>query len=256
MTGATPAAMPARGVAAHRGGPAHAPENTLAALRNAVRRGVHQVEFDVRRCASGEVVVMHDETVDRTTDGTGAVRDLSLAQLRALDAGRGFSPAFEGERVPTLEEALDALPRDVWINVQIKRAEPVAAAAVAIAREQDRLHQVVLACGNAAGREARGASPDVLLCNLVRRRERADYIDHATNEGSDFVQFHHLLGPPRPDEIARARAAGLRINHFCAPDVTADAIAALFDVGVDFALVDDLDIAVPIAQVRGLAPPR
>lgn len=84
----------------HRGASAHAPENTLAAFALAIAQGADGIELDVKRCASGEVVVMHDETVDRTTNGAGKVHELSLAELRRLDAGHG-------ERVPTLDEVFD-----------------------------------------------------------------------------------------------------------------------------------------------------
>ncbi len=86
-------------IIAHRGGPKYAPENTLAAFRNAIRQGVDGLEFDVQMSQDGALVVIHDETVDRTTNGTGAVRDLTLAQLRSLDAGNG-------EKIPTLDEVL------------------------------------------------------------------------------------------------------------------------------------------------------
>jgi glycerophosphoryl diester phosphodiesterase len=84
----------------HRGASMHAPENTLAAFQLAMAQGADGIELDVKRCATGEVVVMHDATVDRTTDGKGAVHALTLTQLRALDAG-------QGERVPTLDEVIE-----------------------------------------------------------------------------------------------------------------------------------------------------
>src|SRR5215216_2099277 len=84
---------------AHRGGPTNAPENTLAAFRNAITQGADWLEFDVQMTKDGALVVIHDETVDRTTDGTGAVHDLTLEQIRSLDAG-------QGEKVPTFEEVL------------------------------------------------------------------------------------------------------------------------------------------------------
>jgi glycerophosphoryl diester phosphodiesterase len=84
-------------VIAHRGGARHAPENTLAAFHNAVVQGSNSLEFDVQMTRDGALVVIHDETVDRTTNGTGAVSDLPLAEIRTLDAG-------DGERVPTLDE--------------------------------------------------------------------------------------------------------------------------------------------------------
>jgi len=84
---------------AHRGGPKYAPENTLAAFRNAIAQGVDWLEFDVQMTKDGVLVVIHDDTVDRTTNGTGAVRDLTLEQIRAFDAG-------QGEQVPTFEEVM------------------------------------------------------------------------------------------------------------------------------------------------------
>jgi glycerophosphoryl diester phosphodiesterase len=82
---------------AHRGGPKYAPENTLAAFRNAIQAGVDMLECDVQRTRDGGLVVIHDETVDRTTNGKGRVEDLTLAEIQALDAGGG-------ERVPTFQE--------------------------------------------------------------------------------------------------------------------------------------------------------
>src|SRR5436190_12955061 len=87
----------------HRGLPAHAPEETLATFNACIDLRVG-VELDVRRTRDGQLVCLHDPTVDRTTDGKGKVGDLSLRELRQLDAGAKFDPAFAGERVPTLDE--------------------------------------------------------------------------------------------------------------------------------------------------------
>ena len=95
---------------AHRGYSAVAPENTLPALAAAVRGGASYVEFDVRTTADGVPVVFHDRTVDRTTDGSGHVWELTVGEVRALDAGSWFSPAYRGVRVPLLTEALDLVP--------------------------------------------------------------------------------------------------------------------------------------------------
>lgn len=85
---------------AHRGGPKYAPENTLVAFEHAIAQGVEWLEFDVQMSRDGVLVIIHDETVDRTTNGTGAVRDLTFAQIRALDAGKG-------EKVPTFQEVVE-----------------------------------------------------------------------------------------------------------------------------------------------------
>src|SRR5579871_7007541 len=94
-------------VLGHRGGRALAPENTLAAFRNAIKLGIDYVEVDVRATKDGHLVIMHDRTVDRTTNGTGAVKDLDFAAIRALDAGIKFDPRYAGEKVPTLDEVLE-----------------------------------------------------------------------------------------------------------------------------------------------------
>ena len=93
----------------HRGYAARAPENTLVSIEAALKAGARAVEFAVRVARCGTPVVIHDETVDRTTDGEGPVARQTLEQLRRLDAGAWFDPGFAGERIPTLTEALDHL---------------------------------------------------------------------------------------------------------------------------------------------------
>ncbi len=104
---------------AHRGACAHAPENTLPAFELALRQGADGVELDAKLSADGQVVVIHDATVDRTTDGHGRVRDLSLAQLRELDAGSFFSEKFRGVKIPALEEVFETIGTQALINVEL-----------------------------------------------------------------------------------------------------------------------------------------
>ncbi|RQG93434.1 glycerophosphodiester phosphodiesterase [Natrarchaeobius chitinivorans] len=109
---------------AHRGFAATGPENTIAAVRSAAERA-DAVEFDVRRCGSGELVVIHDETIDRVTGGVGAVADTSLAELQT------HTVLESSEHIPTLEEMLTVVPPDVEINLEMKEldiAEDVLAA--------------------------------------------------------------------------------------------------------------------------------
>ncbi|HOW72749.1 MAG TPA: glycerophosphodiester phosphodiesterase family protein [Phycisphaerae bacterium] len=110
----------------HRGNSIVAPENTLSA-ENACRAGrAHLGEFDVMPCSTGELVIMHDSTVDRTTDGTGSVSSLSLAQLKALDAGSWFSSDFISEQVPTFEEILLTMLPDVTPLIEAKSGKAAA----------------------------------------------------------------------------------------------------------------------------------
>lgn len=121
-------------IVAHRGAAALAPENTLAAVRAGVRSDAEFLEVDVQQSADDALVLLHDRTVDRTTDGEGRVDDLTLEQLRRLDAGSWFSPKFSGEPVPTLEQAVAELEGwDGTLVVEAKhpRAHPGMAQALA-----------------------------------------------------------------------------------------------------------------------------
>ena len=97
----------------HRGASGTAPENTLASFERAIRMGVEMIELDVHRCASGELVVIHDEKINRTTSGKGFVSDKTLHELQQADAG-------EGERIPTLHEVLRLVNRRAKINIELK----------------------------------------------------------------------------------------------------------------------------------------
>jgi glycerophosphoryl diester phosphodiesterase len=105
---------------AHRGASVAAPPNTLVAFETAVELGADGIEFDVRISADGVPVVIHDATVDATTDGGGRVADLTLAQLKELDAGSSHAPAFAGERIPTLMEVLDTMSEELLLNIELK----------------------------------------------------------------------------------------------------------------------------------------
>jgi glycerophosphoryl diester phosphodiesterase len=134
-------------VLGHRGASADAPENTLAAFRLALAQGADGVELDVWRCATGEVVVFHDEDARRVAGAPLVVPDAPLAAIRSLDAGAWRGGAFRGERVPLLAEALDALPGAV-VNVELKSrrdgdARLAAAVAALLASRGDAARVVV-----------------------------------------------------------------------------------------------------------------
>ena len=113
-------ALPQPIIFAHRGASAHAPENTIAAFELALKQQADAIELDVKLSADGQVIVIHDETVDRTTNGHGKVKDMTLAELKSLDAGSFFSREFAGERIPTLEEVFEAAGKRTFINIELK----------------------------------------------------------------------------------------------------------------------------------------
>jgi glycerophosphoryl diester phosphodiesterase len=231
-------ALPSHGVAAHRGGCTDYPENTLAAFRAAVQLGAAMIELDLRRSADGAIIIIHDATVDRTTNGRGRLDQLTFAEIRSLDAGSWKHPRFARERIPTLEEVLEIVPRNVWLNLQIKCGEAIAADVARRLAAAGRLDHAFLACGASAAREAREAVPDILICSLERKRSRTAYIAHCIDSGANFIQFHHLRGLPRPDLVARAADGGLRVNFVCNP--RRPRLLRVLQAGVHFPLVDDL----------------
>lgn len=113
-------------VLGHRGASHAAPQNTLAAFRKAADVGADGIELDVHLSRDGVPVVIHNNSVDATTDGTGLVRELTLAQLKALDAGAHFDEAFMGERIPTLEEVLAEVGSRVLVNIELKAGQTAA----------------------------------------------------------------------------------------------------------------------------------
>lgn len=199
-------------IVAHRGASAEAPENTLAAFRRALEIGVDGVELDAHLTADGVPVVMHDPLLERTTDGHGLVKDLDLAALRRLDAGRRFGERFAGERIPTLAEALDVLAR-VRVIIEIKNG-PLYYPAIA-----SRILGVVAEIGHPAVtissfdhhvlREVGTAAPDVPTAVLYAARP-IDPVRMARDAGARVL--HPNWAYVTPDVVALAHAAGLRVE--------------------------------------------
>lgn len=133
-------------VIAHRGAKGEAPENTMAAFRLGIEQGCDAIELDVHLSKDGEVIVCHDDTLNRTTDTEGRIHDYTVDELKRADAGRWFHERFEGERIPLLEEVFDLAPPGMMINVEIKgsygrQLEP---ALLDLMIRKHRLHDVVV----------------------------------------------------------------------------------------------------------------
>jgi glycerophosphoryl diester phosphodiesterase len=111
--------VPSPVVFAHRGDSAHAPENTLPAFEFAYKAGAPAIEFDVKLTSDGHAVVIHDQKVDRTTDGHGDLRSFTLAALQELDAGVSFGDRFPGTRIPTLEQVFETVGKKIYMNVEL-----------------------------------------------------------------------------------------------------------------------------------------
>jgi len=181
----------------HRGAKASAPENTLAGIRRAREEGAAWVEFDVKLTADGHPILMHDDTLDRTTDGRGLVAAASLEDIRRLDAGTRFSPAFRGERVPLLSEALGVLAElDMGFNLEIKpckgREVETAQAAMATLAAHWPMHRpipIVSSFSQDSLAAARGDGPDRAMFGYLADALPAGWKDEAVRLGCQSVHL-------------------------------------------------------------------
>ena len=234
--------LPKRGISAHRGENGVFPENTVPGFQEAVRLGASQIEFDVRHTKDGYAIIMHDDTVDRTTNGKGRVVDLTFDEIRALDAGIKKGERFVGTKVPTLEEVLDCLPRDIWINVHIYTDNPVDVARIIV--EKNRQHQAFMACRRDAALIVKKEFPQILICNMERRGDDVSrYIRETIEWKCDFIQ---LLKLGTPKEMKALKDAGVRINYCCLQ--TPERLRELLEAGVDFPLVDNMGVFLETAR--------
>lgn len=105
---------------AHRGASGYAPENTLPALRKAMELGANYLEIDVHQSNDGQIVVIHDSDIDRTTNGSGSIKDMNINELKRFDAGSWFDPVFAGTTIPTLQDVINILEPNVNLIVEVK----------------------------------------------------------------------------------------------------------------------------------------
>ena len=244
--------MPSRGVCAHQGNGGGKPANTVVAFTNAVALGAAMVEFDVKRCKTGELVIMHDGTVDRTTNGKGAVKDLTFDEIRKLTVNWPGHPDAN-VKVPTFDEAIDCLPTEgVWINCH--SAGNVAVEVAQKIKAKGRLHQAFVASSLPAIAEARKAVPDILTCNMSRTVKGLDAYHkpwppekstlYAKQTVENKCQFLQLLYPCSRADVEMMHAAGVKVSYFkCDKPEKAKELLAL---GVDFVLSDRIEVIRPI----------
>lgn len=244
-------AMPVRGLCAHRGAMSTFPENTIPAFMEAVRLGAQMIEFDVQLTKDGVLVLMHDATVDRTTNGKGRIADLTLAEVMKLDAGEKMNKLFQGTRIPTFEEALAVFPRNVWLNCHLKGGAALGEAAARMIVKAGRKHQAFLAATAEGAKAARAVVPDILICNMERQGDSMAYAQETIAMKAQFIQ---LLGKGEvPVEAVKLlHDAGVIVNYY--HDETPEGLRRQWRSGVNFPLVNDLAKAMDIAQEFGIEP--
>lgn len=241
--------MPSRGICAHRGASETHPENTLSALCEAVRLGAHMIEFDVALTKDGQLVLMHDNTIDRTTNGKGAVSNRTLAEVKKLDAGSWKHAKFKGERIPTLDEALAIMPENIWLNVHLKGDVELAEKVTKRIVVNKRLHQSFLACGVKAAEAAKRIDGRIKICNMERQGNSLPYVKETIAMKADFIQLYQGKSVD-PAHTKLLREHRIRINFCCANE--ADVVRGLFEAGTEFPLVDRLAPMLKVADEIGI----
>lgn len=244
--------LPERGVCAHRGALSLFPENTLPAFVEAVRLGAAMIEFDVRFTKDRRLVILHDFSVDRTSDGKGKIFDLTFDEVRALDFGAWKGERFAGTTIPTLDETLAVFPRTVWLNVHLSQppktpeslqrelALATAERIVAAGRE----NQAFMACNRVMAEAVGEKYPQIKICNMERQDNGNGYIGATIERKCAFIQ---MTGKnPTPEQIARLKSAGVKVNFFGVKD--AAHAETLFKLGVDFPLFDDVPMGLAVYE--------
>ena len=240
LLGESRAAGEAAFIASHRGGGATAPENTLPAISAALAAGFDYVEVDVALTADRHPVLMHDPTVDRTTDGHGRLASLTLAQVKALDAGSWFDPAYAGTPVPTFGEFLDVLAGSghralIELKGRWDAADVGAAVAELTARGLER--RVAVSSFDARTLAMAGSASRVLPRLFILRQLPDDVVGAATEARVRGLIIARRALLERPEVVDELHAAGIRVVVYTLnSDTQWDAVTAL---GVDGIVTDD-----------------
>ena len=254
--------MPTHGISAHRGASVTHPENTLAAFRESIWQGAQQIEFDVDSSLDGIPVVMHDTTVNRTTNGSGAVTSLTLAQLKSLDAGIWKGPQFTNERIPTLAETLAIMPENIWLNVHMRGGYDTAYATATEIFAQNREHQAFMSIVASQRQGVLDAAADagktILINNMQNQGMSESYVLQTIANGDDFLQILSNGTLPNPTHVQWLQDAGVKMNYCCVSgDIQSsdrETLRNLFEAGVEFPLVDDVIDGVAAAEQVGVLP--
>jgi glycerophosphoryl diester phosphodiesterase len=206
-------------IIAHRGYSSRYPENTLSAIRAAVEAGADMVEIDVQLTKDNAIVVMHDQSVYRTTNGAGLVKDLTLEQIRSLDAGSKFDPKFAGELVPTLEEALDAVHGQAMLNIEVKNVGSEGARtfmaqqiAALVSRKNYSAHVQVMAFDSDFMQEMRQTAPGMSMALLAINNSFGSKRRQAVNLKMDGLNLLH--NTVSADEVRDLHKAGIKTHVY------------------------------------------
>jgi glycerophosphoryl diester phosphodiesterase len=239
---------------AHRGASTLAPENTIEAFRLAVEAGAGGLELDVHMTRDGHIVVIHDATVDRTTNGSGAVSEMTLDELRRFDAGHNFSPDGGSTRpyrgrgvwVPTLGEVLEEFP-GVAVNIEIKAGTPgIEETVLGILRDANALGRALVVSTPHAivkrfrkissGHISTGASRWEIGVFYILSRLRLERLVRPAYDALQVPLLHRGILVVTPRFIRAAQARGVRVDVWTINQ--AEEMRRLLDLGIDVIMTD------------------
>ncbi|MBT2258387.1 glycerophosphodiester phosphodiesterase [Priestia megaterium] len=235
---------------AHRGASAYAPENTIAAFDKAVEMKADYIEIDVQRSKDGKLVVIHDTTVDRTTDGSGKVGNLTFDELRNLDAGGWKGEQFAGAQIQTFDEILDRYHGKIGILIELKAPElyPGIEENVAKKLKERNLDKpqnekiIVQSFNHNSMKKMNKLLPKVPIGVLTS--SSADTTEQALQEFSTYADyFNPSYGIVTPDLVNQVHSLGMKIGSWTVR--SQEAANFLLDVGVDAIITDYPDYVDP-----------
>ncbi|SFS49477.1 glycerophosphodiester phosphodiesterase [Marininema halotolerans] len=237
---------------AHRGYSAIAPENTMIAFQKAVDAGAHGLELDVHLTKDHEMVVIHDETLQRTTNGRGRVRNLSLEEVRRVDAGSWFGDDFQGERVPLLSEVVALAARDgLSLNIELKNNkiayEGLERQVIAMLEDYDMINQTVISCfDHYSLRRVKEVCPkvDTAILYMANLFEPWEYARHV-----GVTSIHPYRPTVTREMLTKSHALNLPVRPFTINQEKE--MRRLIDMGVDALITDNVKEALNELKNRG-----
>ncbi len=238
-------------VTAHRGFSGEAPENTLAAFRAAIDAGCDMIELDVHLTRDGEVVVIHDDTLERTTSGRGTVAGKTFAELRGLDAGAWFDPRFSGERIPALAEVLALTRNRILVNIELKKGknfpytmEELADRTLRVVEMAVMADQVLFSSFDPAAVERiRERNPRLPVALIV---EKPWMKPAEAGGGTIYPVLNCRTTVLNEENIRRAHAGGIRVHVWTVN--TQKAMARFIALGVDGIITNHPDRLIALLQ--------
>ncbi|HEX7621142.1 MAG TPA: glycerophosphodiester phosphodiesterase family protein [Anaerolineales bacterium] len=237
--------LPAPIVVAHRGDKAYAPENTLSAFKQAAQKGADAVEFDVKLTADGQVIVLHDQTVDRTTNGTGNVAKMTFGALRLLDAGVQFPGKFPNEKIPCLDEVFETVGNQIFMNIELTNystpTDALVHKVVELVKKHGMQSRVLFSSFLPRNlHKARKLLPEV-PCGLLTLPGLMGFWGRAFGWRGDYAALNPFVTDVNAELVLRVHAAGKRVYAWT---VTAEAdLKRMIGLGVDGNITDDPALA-------------